>query len=95
MVIMKKEKKEDSRVTAKFSKSPQKGIVISDKMDKTLVVAVNTLKEHPKYKKRYVSSKKYKVHDEKNEYVIGDKVEFEACRPMSSGKKWKVKKGDK
>ncbi len=72
------------------NKSLKRGVVISDKLDKTIVVKVNTLKEHPKYKKRYMSSKKYKVHDEKNEYSVGDEVSFESCRPISRGKKWIV-----
>ncbi|TSD01251.1 MAG: small subunit ribosomal protein S17 [Parcubacteria group bacterium Athens0714_25] len=76
------------------SKDPIKGIitgvVLSDKMDKTIVVAVNTLKTHPKYLKKYRSTKKYKVHDEKNEKKIGDTVKFVACRPMSGGKKFQI-----
>ena len=59
-------------------------------MDKTIVVKVDILKKHPRYKKRYISSKKYKVHDEKNEYQAGDLVVFEACRPISKDKKWRV-----
>jgi len=75
---------------ASKTKSLKRGIVISDKMDKTIVVKVNTLKEHPKYKKRYTSSKKYKVHDAENQYKIGDKVSFESCHPISRDKKWIV-----
>lgn len=67
-----------------------KGVVVSDKMEKTVVVAVTRLKEHPKYKKRYKSTKKYKAHDEKNEYKAGDKVVIKAVRPISKAKKWKV-----
>ncbi|MEK7098173.1 MAG: 30S ribosomal protein S17 [Patescibacteria group bacterium] len=66
------------------------GIVVSDKMDKTIVVAVNTVKIHPKYGKRFTVSKKYKVHDEKNQYKEGDKVSFQECRPLSKDKRWKV-----
>lgn len=66
------------------------GVVVSDKMDKTIVVAVNTLKTHSKYLKKYRSTKKYKVHDEKNEKKVGDKVDFVQCRPMSGGKKFIV-----
>jgi len=66
------------------------GTVVSDKMDKTIVVAVDTLKKHPKYFKRYRSTKKYKVHDPKNQYKIGDKVNFVSCRPISKDKQWKV-----
>lgn len=67
-----------------------KGVVASDKMDKTIVVLVNRYKKHSKYKKRYKISKKYKVHDEKNEYKQGDKVIIQESRPMSKDKQWKV-----
>jgi len=67
-----------------------KGVVVSDKMDKTIVISVNRYKEHPKYKKRYKISKKYKAHDEKNEYKTGDKVIIHESRPLSKDKKWKV-----
>ncbi|MEK9165450.1 MAG: 30S ribosomal protein S17 [Patescibacteria group bacterium] len=66
------------------------GIIISDKMDKTIVVKVDRLKIHPKYHKRYTVSKKYKAHDKNNEYKIGDKVIIQECKPMSKDKKWKV-----
>lgn len=69
-----------------------KGVVVSDKMDKTAVVAVSRLKKHPKYKKRYVLIKKYKVHNEKKEYQTGDKVLIQECRPISKEKKWKILK---
>jgi len=68
-----------------------KGEVISDKMDKTVVVKVSRLKVHPKYKKRYKVTKRFKAHDEKNECHIGDKVMIEETRPLSKGKKWRVK----
>jgi small subunit ribosomal protein S17 len=64
----------------------KKGIVTSDKMNKTIVVAVDTLKTHPKYLKKYKSTKKYKVHDEENKYKVGDVVEFVQCKPMSKDK---------
>jgi small subunit ribosomal protein S17 len=67
-----------------------KGVVVSDKMDKTIVVRVDALKLHPRYNKRYQTSKKYKVHDEKGKYKTGDTVEFVACRPISKDKKWRV-----
>ena len=71
-------------------KKQLKGIVVSNKMQKTVVVKVERLKEHPKYKKRYRVHKKYKAHNEKGEYKIGDKVVIEECRPTSKDKKWKV-----
>jgi small subunit ribosomal protein S17 len=66
------------------------GVVVSDKNDKTIVVKVETVKVHPKYKKRYVVSRRYKVHDEKNEHKVGDKVSFIECRPLSRDKRWRV-----
>ncbi len=66
------------------------GIVVSDKMDKTVVVQVEKWKVHPKYKKRYRIHKKYKAHDEKNECKIGDRVLIEESRPLSKEKRWRV-----
>ena len=66
------------------------GVVVSDKMDKTVVVAVNTFKAHPKYLKRYLSTKKYKAHDGENKCKVGDKVKMAETKPMSKGKKWKI-----
>ena len=71
-------------------KKKLKGEIVSDKMDKTIVVKVLKIKEHPKYKKRYKVHKKYKAHDKNNEYKIGDKVVIEECTPISKDKKWKV-----
>jgi small subunit ribosomal protein S17 len=67
-----------------------KGVVTSDKMQKTVVVEVERVKEHPKYKRRYKVHKKYKAHDEKGEFHIGDNVVIEECPPISKDKKWKV-----
>ncbi|PIP18017.1 MAG: 30S ribosomal protein S17 [Parcubacteria group bacterium CG_4_10_14_0_8_um_filter_35_7] len=67
-----------------------KGIVVSDKMDKTVVVRVDRVKLHPKYQKRYKVSKRYKVHDEKNKCKSGDKVLFSECRPLSKEKRWRI-----
>jgi len=55
-----------------------------------VVVEVERLKEHPKYKRRFRVHKKYKAHDEKGEYHVGDKVMIEECRPISKDKKWRV-----
>lgn len=68
----------------------KKGVVVSDKMDKTIVIAVETLKTHPKYKKKYRSTKKYKAHDEENKYKVGDTVEIVPCKPMSKDKNYRV-----
>lgn len=76
---------ENKIIKRKFS-----GIVTSDKMDKTITVSVDSVKIHPKYKKRYTVSKKFKVHDEKNLYKEGDKVQFLECRPLSKDKRWRV-----
>ena len=76
----------------KTNKRIMKGAVVSDKMDKTVVVKVNTTKTHPKYLKRYKVSKKYKAHDEKNEFKIGDQVLIIEARPMSKEKRWEVRK---
>ena len=82
--------KEEKINEKKVTKSTKRGVVVSDKMDKTIVVRVDSLKKHPRYQKRYTSSKKYKAHDEKNQYSAGDKVVIEACRPISKDKCWKV-----
>lgn len=74
-----------------MSKKQFQGIVISDKMKKTVVVEVERIKAHPKYKKRFKVHKKYKAHDEKGEYKAGDKVIIEECRPLSKDKRWRVK----
>ena len=66
------------------------GVVVSDKSDKTVVVQVSRTKMHPKYGKRYVVSKKYKAHDEKNEYKPGDEVVIVETRPISKDKRWRV-----
>ncbi len=67
-----------------------KGTVVSNKMAKTAVVSVNRVKTHTKYNKQYTVSKKYKVHDPENKAVIGEVVEFIACRPLSKTKRWKL-----
>ncbi|MCC6323322.1 30S ribosomal protein S17 [Candidatus Nomurabacteria bacterium] len=67
-----------------------KGVVVSDKMDKTIVVSVTRFVEHKKYGKRLKISKKYKAHDETNSKKIGDKVEIVETRPISKDKKFKV-----
>jgi len=74
-----------------MSKKQLQGIILSDKMPKTVVVEVERIKEHPKYKRRYKVHKKYKAHAEKSgEYKIGDRVIIEECKPLSKEKKWRV-----
>ena len=67
-----------------------KGVVTSDKMNKTVVVSVSRFVKHPKYGKYYKVSKKYKAHDEENKYKIGDEVTIAETRPISKDKKFKV-----
>ncbi|MEK7081209.1 MAG: 30S ribosomal protein S17 [Patescibacteria group bacterium] len=69
-----------------------KGVVVSDKMDKTVVVSVSRFIKHPLYGKFYKVSKKYKAHDEDNKYKVGDKVEIVETRPISKDKRFKVVK---
>lgn len=64
--------------------------VISDKWDKTRTVLVKSVRIHPIYKKRFIVSKKYYIHDEKNESKIGDKVKFRECKPLSKNKRRKL-----
>ncbi len=66
------------------------GVVVSDKMDKTIVVSVSRFIKHPKYGKFYKVSKKYKAHDEDNKYKEGDKVEIVESKPISKDKKFRV-----
>lgn len=68
----------------------KKGVVVSDKMNKTVVVAVDSFKTHPKYKKKYKVTKRYKAHDEENKYKVGDVVEIVPTRPKSKEKSYKV-----
>lgn len=66
------------------------GIVVSDKMNKTVVVEVERFKRHPLYHKIMRISKRFKAHDEKNECKVGDRVLIEQTRPLSKEKRWKV-----
>jgi small subunit ribosomal protein S17 len=67
-----------------------KGTVVSDKMDKTVVVSVQRFVKHPKYQKFQKSSKRYKAHDETNTYKVGDVVTIRECRPLSKDKTFEV-----
>jgi len=67
-----------------------KGVVVSDKMNKTAVVSIVRLKKHPKYKKYFKVTEKFKAHDEKNEYHVGDRVLIEETRPLSKDKRWVI-----
>jgi len=67
-----------------------RGIIISDKMANTAVVEVERLKFHNKYRKYYRITKKFKAHNPKNNYHLGDKVVIEATRPLSRDKRWRI-----
>ncbi len=66
------------------------GTVTSDKMDKTITVSVETVKQHPLYKKTIRTHQKYKAHDETNEAKAGDIVRIMETRPLSKDKRWKL-----
>ena len=66
------------------------GKVVSDKMDKTVVVLEETMRLHKIYKKRVKTSKRYKAHDENNECGVGDRVRIMETRPLSKDKRWRV-----
>ena len=77
-------------VRKKSGKKEFVGVVMSDKMDKTIVVLTETTTLHPLYKKYVVRSKKLKAHDEKNEAKTGDRVRVVECRPISKEKCWRL-----
>jgi small subunit ribosomal protein S17 len=66
------------------------GVVVSNKMDKTVVVAIENRSPHPKYGKIVVKTKKFKAHDEDNQCKEGDRVRIQETRPLSKTKHWKV-----
>lgn len=73
------------------SRKEREGIVTSgDKMDKTIVVTLTYRKPHPVYGKTQIQTKKFYVHDEKNEAGLGDKVRIAETRPMSATKRWRL-----
>lgn len=80
----------DSKMQRGHRKS-RSGLVVSDKMDKTIVVQVDKMVMHPMYKKYVRRRVKYKAHDERNEARIGDTVVIEECRPLSRDKRWRLK----
>ncbi len=65
-------------------------MVVSDKMDKTIVVEVTTIKSHPVYRKRFKTSKKYYAHDDQNQCGVGDVVTISETRPASRLKRWRL-----
>jgi len=80
--------KDEKTISKKVAK--KKGMVVSDRMDKTVVAAVESYKTHPKYLKKYRFTKRYKVHDPENKYKIGDTIEFVESKPISKDKRFKV-----
>lgn len=75
---------------ARNERKVQIGKVVSDKMDKTIVVAVETYKKHSLYHKRIKYTKKFKAHDENNQAKIGDTVKIMETRPLSKDKNWRM-----
>jgi small subunit ribosomal protein S17 len=76
--------------TGRGSRKERVGFVVSDRPEKTAVVAVETLVQHPMYKKRVRRSKRFMVHDERNEARIGDTVRIVETRPLSARKRWRL-----
>ena len=74
------------------SRKVRKGTVVSNKMDKTIVVKSESMKMHPRYHKFIKRSTKFKAHDEKNECLVGDIVEIMETRPLSKDKCWRLTK---
>jgi small subunit ribosomal protein S17 len=77
--------------TRQLSRAPIfRGVVVSDAMEKTIVVSVETLKTHPKYRKKYRSTRRFQVHDPENRHTVGEIVEFRECPPVSRHKRHEV-----
>lgn len=80
----------DETETTASSRKIRRGTIVSDAMDKTVVVSVERRVQHPLYGKRVNRWKKYHAHDEENEYRTGDVVVIEETRPLSKTKRWRV-----
>jgi small subunit ribosomal protein S17 len=76
--------------TARNDRKVREGYVVSDKMDKTIVVELEDRKKHPRYSKVLRSTTKVKVHDENNEAGLGDRVTLMETRPLSAAKRWRL-----
>ena len=81
---------EQSAATARGYRKVREGYVVSDKMDKTVVVVVEDRVKHPKYGKVIRRTKKYKAHDGENACGVGDRVRLMETRPLSATKRWRV-----
>jgi small subunit ribosomal protein S17 len=88
--MVSEESRPEKSLQTKTGKKEFVGVVRSDKMDKTIVVSVETKTLHPLYKKYVVRSKRVKAHDEKNEAKIGDRVRVVECRTISKEKCWRL-----
>lgn len=73
-----------------MSKATKVGLVTGNRMDKTIVVAVERLVRHPLYKRSFKVTSKFLAHDERNRCQVGDRVRIEECRPLSRRKRWRV-----
>ncbi len=80
----------DAEPTARTRRVTKVGVVVSDKSDKTVVVAVENRRRHPLYRKTVARTKKFHAHDEQNECIVGDIVRIEESRPRSKLKRWVV-----
>ncbi|MDR0436502.1 MAG: 30S ribosomal protein S17 [Propionibacteriaceae bacterium] len=79
-----------SETEARAGRKVREGVVVSDKMDKTVVVLVEDRKKHPLYGKVMTTSKRYAAHDEGNEAGVGDRVRIMETRPLSATKRWRL-----
>ncbi len=70
----------------------REGVVVSNAMDKTVVVTVSRLVKHPRYKKYVKRRKRFKAHDEQNECRVGDRVTIAETKPISKDKRWRIQK---
>jgi small subunit ribosomal protein S17 len=83
-------KEQDQQAGERNRRKERVGVVVSDKADKTIVVQVERRFAHPLYGKGVARTKRYHVHDEKNEYKVGDTVRITETRPLSKTKRWRV-----
>jgi len=81
---------QNTQVEQRSRRKTRQGRVVSDKMDKTVVVAVESRVRHPLYGRIVRRTKRFKAHDETNQYHLGDTVEIVECRPLSKDKTWRV-----
>ena len=84
-------KKDENESSGRGLAKTREGLVVSDKMDKSVTVAITTLKMHKQYGKYVRSTKKYMAHDETNDCKLGDRVQIVETRPLSKSKRWRVR----